>query len=196
MPESPSLLHSDVVRLVTEIHAKLGKACIAVTGAGTQALAWLFAQGGASRTVLDAQVPYSSAALVEFTGRRAEQHVSAVEAMLMAERALERAESLAAAGDEPQDMPLAGVACTAAIATDRERRGEDRCHVAFVTSDGRRGVMSLVMNKEARDRAGEEEVTSRLFLNMLAEAKGVALRVDVPLATGENLMMWTPDSNE
>ena len=195
MPEQAEHQDSDVLSLVTEIHATAGKVCIAVTGAGTQALAWLFAQGGASRTVLDAQVPYSSAALFGYTGRRAEQHVSASEALLMAEKALELAETLLASEDEP-DLPLAGVACTAAIATDRVRLGEDRCHVAFVASDGRRRVTSLVMNKGARDRAGEEAVTSRIILNVLAEAKGVTVRVNVPLLVGEDLKSWVPDSNE
>jgi hypothetical protein len=195
MPESAPNPHSDVVRLVTEIHATEGKACIVVTGAGTQAIAWLFAESGASRTMLEASVPYSSAALFEFTGERTEQHVSAAEAMLMAEKTLERAKVLSALADGPRGLSIAqltGVACTAAIATDRARRGEDRCHVAFASSDGRRGVTSLVMNKGARDRSGEEEITSRIVLNVLAAAKGVAMRVDLPLEDGEELIAAAP----
>ena len=76
---------------------------------------------------------------------------------------------------------LAGISCTAAIATDRTRRGENRSHVALAANDGRRVAISLVMNKGDRDRAGEEDVTSRIVLNAVAEAKRVEARVAVPL---------------
>ena len=195
MSEPAMRTHSDVVRLVTEIHAVPGKVYIVVTGAGAQAIAWLFSESGASRTVLEARVPYSSAAVFQFTGGQPEQHASEAVSIRMAEKALEQAEVLAAAAGET-DMLLAGVVCTAAIATDRVRRGEDRCHVAFVSSDGRSAVASLVMKKGARDRYGEEEVTSRIVLNMLAEAKGVAMRVDLPLEDGEDLSVRTPGADE
>ncbi len=156
---------------------------LVVTGAGTQALGWLFAVPGASRTVLNARIPYSQASLNEFTGRPADQHVSADEALVMAERALDEAVRFSS-GDEL----LAGVGCTAAIATDRDRRGENRCHVAFAASDGRKAVYSLVMNKGDRDRAGEEDVTSRIVLNVVAEANLVADRVELPLLPGERVV--------
>ena len=199
MPAPAQNPDTEVTALVTQVHAAAGQVCIVVTGAGALALAWLFGQAGASRTVLEALVPYSSAALYDFTGRRASQHVSAAEANLMAEKALGRAKTLAAASDEPPvltGIQLAGVACTAAIATDRTRRGQDRCHVAFVSSDGRRGVTSLVMLKGARDRSGEEDVTSRIILNAIAEAKGVAARVRIPLVDGEKLEVRVPGEDE
>lgn len=183
MQESGSELSPDVRDLVQAIHAAPGKMCIAVTGAGTQALAWLFAEPGTSRTVLDARIPYSSAALNDFTGKVAEQHVSANEAMLMADRALADAKRLGEEG-----VLLAGVGCTAAIATDRNRRGQNRCHVAFVSSDGRSSVISLVMNKGERSRAAEEEVTSRIVLNAVADAKLVNQQVSVSLLGGEQLV--------
>ena len=105
----------------------------------------------------------------------------------MAEKALERARALVGNVDDAAATILGGVACTAAIATDRVRRGEDRCHVAFVTSDGRRATTSLVMSKGARDRAGEEEITSLIVLNAVAEAKAVESRVKLPLIDGEKL---------
>ena len=83
------------------------------------------------------------------------------------------------------DEPLAGIACTAATATDRTRRGENRCHVAFVSSDGHGFVYSIVMNKGDRDRSGEENLVSYLVLNAIAEAKGVEGRIELPLLEGE-----------
>ncbi len=173
----------EIVEVVGAIHAAPGKVSIVVTGAGTSALAWLFGEAGASRTVLNARIPYSSAALNEFTGKVAKQHVSADEANLMARSALEEAERL---GGEDDEL-LAGVACTAAIATDRVRRGENRCHVALAASDGRAAVMSLELSKGERDRAGEEDIVSRMVLNAVAEAKRVEPRLQIPLLADEKI---------
>jgi nicotinamide mononucleotide (NMN) deamidase PncC len=155
-----------------------------VTGVGTQAIAWLFAEPGASRTVLDAQVPYSAAALDEYVGGPAEQHVSSVEALRMAKAALARARKLAAAGKVDRSTRLVGVGCTGAIATDRVRRGEDRVHVAW-TDGSRVKTFSLVFDKEARDRRGEEYASSVLVLNALAQACGLGRRAPLDLLPGE-----------
>ncbi len=189
MDERISHLPIDVLQLVDSIHGTKGKIALVVTGAGVQATYWLFARPGASKTMLDAYVPYSSDAVIDFLGSEPEQYVSCTTAQFMAERALVRARQLSAAETEPEnhDSLLAGVSCTAAIATDRTRRGENRCDVAFATSDGRGAVASLVMAKGERDRSAEESVVSRLILNAVAEAKHVDQRVDVPLLNEEQL---------
>ena len=51
---------------IARIHASSLRAMLVVTGGGTQAIADLLAVPGASRTVLEAVVPYSEAALVDF----------------------------------------------------------------------------------------------------------------------------------
>jgi hypothetical protein len=173
-----------VRELVRRIHATPHRACIVVTGAGTQAVAWLFAEPGTSRTVLDAQVPYSRAALDEYVGGQADQHVSAGEALKMAHAALKRAQKLAAATGLDPGVPLAGIGCTAAIATDRVRRGDNRVHVGWA-GGGRQKAYSLVFIKGARERKGEEAVGSMLVLNALAEACGISDRLRVDLRPGE-----------
>ncbi len=170
------------VELVSLVHASPTRVCAVVTGGGVLSLAWLFGEPGASRTFLDAQVPYSMRALDEYVGVDAEQHVSALEADRMAAAALTRAQHLAGS-----PVLLAGVSCTATIATDRAKKGEHRCHTAWRRED-MRAVYSLTLEKGARDRAGEEEVVSRLFLNTLAEACGVDEQVDLLLLEGESLV--------
>ena len=145
-------------------------------------LAWLFGEPGASRTFLDAQIPYSMRALDGYVGVDAEQHVSPVEADRMAQAALARGQRLAESVEG-----VAGVSCTATIATDRPKRGEHRCAIAWARAGGS-AVYSLTLVKGARDRAGEEEVVSRLFLNALAEASGVDERVDLLLIEGESVV--------
>lgn len=170
--------------LIERIHGTPTKACLVITGAGTSAIAALFGVAGASRTIIDAQIPYSRSALDRYVGAKAEQHVSKDEATLMAIKAFQRAVHLTEADDRPER--LIGLSCTAAIATDRLRRGENRAHVAW--HDGERGATySLVMKKGARDRAGEEAVCSAIILNALAEACGIEDRLGLELLESENV---------
>ena len=145
----------DQLQLIKQIHDADVRSCLVITGAGTSAIAALFSVAGASRTVIDAQVPYSRTALDEYVGTQAQQHVSPDEAKTMAIKAFKRSEQLSDLGSRPNR--LIGLSCTAAIVTDRNRRGENRVHVAW--HDGNGGATySLVMNKGERDRAGEEAV--------------------------------------
>ncbi len=170
--------------LIRRIHDTSAKACLVITGAGTSAISALFGVAGSSRTVIEAQIPYSMAALDNYVGMTADQHVSREEARIMAIRAYERAVSLSETA--PRTQHLVGLSCTAAIATDRERRGENRAHIAW--HDGNRGASySIVMNKGARDRAGEETVCKVVILNALAEACGTQDRLQVELLEGENV---------
>ncbi|MBK9712483.1 MAG: hypothetical protein IPO81_14375 [Kouleothrix sp.] len=153
---------------IEQIHGSAHKLVFEFAGAGSLALFWLHGVPGSSRTVLEATDRYASASLAELLGRAPEQFVARETAAAMASAAYRRANRLA----EPGTVAL-GVGCTAALVTDRERRGEDRCWVAV---RDRSGVSSygLVMEKGARDRLGEETVVSQLIVRAVAEACGVA----------------------
>lgn len=174
-------------KLIQAIHDAPSQACLVVTGAGTSAISVLFAVAGASRTVIDAQIPYAISALHEYVGQqKAGQHVSVAEAKLMAEKAYQRVCRLVTDDADKQDTNtrLIGLSCTAAIATDRKRRGENRCHIAW--HDGQNGATySLVMQKDARDRALEEAICKKLILNALAESFQLNMRLDIELMDGE-----------
>ena len=185
-----------IIDLVRRIHQTPHRACLVITGVGSQALAWLFGTPGASRTVLDAQVPYSTAALDEYVGGPARQHVSAAEATRMAVAALSRARKLAAASGLDPSVPLIGLGCTGAIATDRVRRGDDRVHVAWTDGTGAKAYSLVFILREpqdtvmgARDRKGEERVSSMLILNALAEACGLPDLLPIGLLPGEAVVV-------
>jgi hypothetical protein len=169
-------------QIAKKLHSLPGRGCIVVTGSGIQAISDLFSEPGASRTILEAQVPYSRKALYEFVGESTEQHVSAKEAQLMAQSALRRAEHLAE-GDEG-DQPLFGVGCTAAVATDRVRRGEDRAHIAWATAT-RSGGASIWFDKKARTRADEDAIVSAIVLNSIAEALEIEERLELDVLETE-----------
>lgn len=180
-------LDSQSLDLVRAIHDADVRACLVVTGGGVSAINALFAVAGASRTVIDAQVPYSRTALDDYLGERAERHVSADEALMMARKAYVRAKTLDAERDPPAAIFL-GVSCTAAIATDRLRRGENRCHVA--TFNGATATSySITMQKGARDRAEEEAICASLILNTIANACGLELELEVKLLDSECIIV-------
>ena len=133
-----------VRELVESLHASERMVSLAVAGAGTQAVGWILGVAGASRTVLDIQVPYASSAVTDYLGFEPGQFVSDETSRSLARAAYFRAVDLRSG-----ITPVAGVGCTATIATDREKRGEHRCHVAVHHAMGR-SVMSLTLSKGRR----------------------------------------------
>lgn len=171
----------DVRQVVEQIHATPVQAVVAVSGAGGQALAWLLGVPGASRTLLEATVPYSRASMVDLIGHEPAEYVSTGTAREMAEAAYRRARLL-----RDGETPVAGLACTAGIATDRPKRGDHRCAVAAYDATGAT-VYAVTLAKGHRDRAGEEDVVSRLVLHALAEACGVHSELPLGLLEAERL---------
>ena len=160
-----------IERQVERIHGSPTMAVLALAGGGAQALGWLLGAPGASRTILEATVPYAAPAMAEFLGHEPGQVVSQETAGDMARSAYERAARLA-----PSGVPIVGIGCTAAIATDRLKRGEHRC---FVSAWTERSVTTYRIGfVKKRDRGGEDEIVSRLVLRALAEASGAEL--DLP----------------
>ncbi len=171
-----------ILDLVAQIHATPEQAVLAVAGAGNYALAWLLGVGGASRTVLETRVPYGYLAMTDFLGGYApEQTVSVDTARRMARSAWQRGMQL-----RESPMPIIGVACTATIATDRTKRGEHRAYVA-TWDDAGVAVESLTLEKGRRERAGEEDVVSRLVIAAVARACGVDAEIDLRLAPSERV---------
>ncbi|WP_419842893.1 hypothetical protein [Candidatus Poriferisodalis sp.] len=160
----------DRLAIIRAIHDSPLRIVLAVTGGGMLALSDLLTTPGGSRTVLEATVPYSVASLYELMGAELEPHVSDAAALAMAEGCLSRAQHLlAASATGRQQLPLAGVACTAALATDPPRRGTDRAHIAAVCGDGARIARQVTFNTND-DRVGQDRRTSDALLGLLAEA--------------------------
>ena len=73
----------------------------------------------------------------------------------------------------PAGTDLVGLGATAALVSDRPRRGEHRFHIALATSTGV-AHCTCVLAKGRRDRAGEEDLVSRAIVLWLARACGIA----------------------
>jgi hypothetical protein len=161
---------SDVAwqQLISALHASGRKAALAITGGGSGAIGELLRVPGGSRLLIEAQVPYDALALAAFLGFAPEQASSADTAIAMARSIRARAARLMPAGTDP-----VGLGATAALVSDRPRRGEHRFHIAFADS-ARTAHCTGVLAKGRRDRAAEEDLVSRAIVLWLAHACGVA----------------------
>ena len=153
--------------MIERIHASGRRLVLAVSGGGSGVIAELLRVPGGSRTLVEAIVPYGPDALIDFLGREPEQACSAETAVALARRALARAARRSGPGAR-----LAGVGVTASLVTDRPKRGEHRCHIA-VTDGASVDVVSIVLDKGARDRMAEEDLVARATLFTLARTCGV-----------------------
>ncbi|MGE5269985.1 MAG: hypothetical protein ACM3JG_09985 [Thiohalocapsa sp.] len=154
--------------MISAVHASGCKAALAITGGGSGAIAELLRVPGGSRLLIEAQVPYDGLALARFLGFAPAQASSADTAIAMARAARARAAALAPAGSD-----LVGLGATAALVSDRPRRGEHRLHIAFANAAGI-AHCTCMLAKGRRDRAAEEDLVSRAIVLWLARACGAA----------------------
>ena len=155
-------------QVIPALHASGRKAALAITGGGSGAIGELLRVPGGSRLLIEAQVPYDEQALAAYLGFAPAQACSSDTAIAMARTARARAARLVPAGAD-----LVGLGATAALVSDRPRRGEHRFHIAFANSAGI-AHCTCVLAKGRRDRAAEEDLVSRAIIVWLARACGVA----------------------
>ena len=148
------------VETVLERRVPLAVAC---TGGGSQLATWLLNHPGASRAVVDVQIPYHQKALDDYIGATGPFRVDAETARLMSLRAYRRCVEFAGGG------PAIGLGCTAALATNRDRRGEDRAFIV-VRADAEYDCCQLLFPKGKASREEQEEVLSKAALRQLVRA--------------------------
>jgi nicotinic acid mononucleotide adenylyltransferase len=161
--------------LIERIHDAPAQFVLAITGGGSRAICELLERPGGSRVLLEAAVPYSSAALVDFLHATPEQFCSARTARMMAMAAYQRARELRRGslnGNSPlpeaEGNKLLGLGCTASLASNRPKRGDHRIHVAWQTRDST-AEYSVTLVKEHRTRFEEEAIATSLVLNTLSD---------------------------
>ena len=155
-------------QLISALHGSGRKVGLAITGGGSGAIGELLRIPGGSRLLVEAQVPYDEQALTAFLGFAPAQASSADTAIAMARAAQARAAALVPVGAD-----AVGLGATAALVSDRPRRGEHRFHIAFANAVGIEHC-TCVLAKGRRDRAAEEDLVSRAIVLWLARACGVA----------------------
>lgn len=154
--------------LITAIHQAPRSGVFTVTGGGSGLLSSLLGVGGASATVLEANVPYSPRSLRDWLGSEPAQACSDETARSMALRAFMRAVELG--GDF-------GFAVTGSLATTRPKRGALRAHLAFQDALSTR---TWRLDFEGGDRREQERTLTAVAIEALGHALGVGDAPRVP----------------
>lgn len=142
------------------------RAVLVTVGGGSSALNALLTTPGASRFVVEANIPYSPEALERFLGEKPEHSVSPATAIKLAQTAV-----------RGQNAGVIGVSCSAALMTDRQRRGEDRAFICIKTVEAEK-LYALYFSKTSR--AEQEALLSAWLLVLLAQAVGAERGLMLP----------------
>lgn len=155
-------------RLISEIHDSRLKLNLVITGGGAKVIGELLAVPGASNTVSEAIVPYSKESLADFIGAEPESSCSAATAKIMAASGFMRPSFR----QEKRHGNVASIACTAALATSRPKKGEHRCFIASQNPNKTR-LFSAQLKKGLLSREDEELLVCDLILNEIAKQVGL-----------------------
>ncbi len=176
--------------LIRRIHQSPTELVLAITGGGSPVIGDLLSVPGGTRTLLEATVPYTHAAIDRYMGCTPEHYCCERSARQLAVAAFQRGQELIEArhsgtdGDEAKGHPatengdadligkmsLIGLGCTASLSTDREKKGDYRVCVATQTLR-RTTVCALPLVKGKRTRQEEERLVADLILNMIENAR-------------------------
>ena len=154
--------------LIAAIHRAPRSGVFTVTGGGSGLLSSLLGVGGASATVLEANVPYAPRSLRDWLGTEPAQACSDETARSMAVRAFMRAVELG--GDF-------GFAVTASLATTRPKRGALRAHLAFQDALSTR---TWRLDLDGEDRREQERTLAKVAVEALGHALGEGSAPGIP----------------
>ena len=162
------VMNGEQENLIEAIQAGGHKACLVVSGGGTGAVHALLSHPGASRFIYEVQIPYAARAMLDYLGEEPGQSCSEDAAVTMAGRAYERA--LMCSLDDDSGLPIMGISCTAALQTNRERKGEDRAYIGIKSHEEQ--MVERVMFQSGT-RSGQEAELSRAIIDAIARFTGV-----------------------
>jgi len=174
-------MSEEIEKLIYAVHKSPTQLVLVISGGGQRAISAITEMPGASRTLLEAIVPYSESAMKNLLGGLPEHLCSDLAARQMAVVAILRAMEYSGVS-----AGVVGIACTASLASDRPKRGPNRFHIALQTDD-RTSTWSLTLQKGHRTRMLEESLTFRSLLNVVADGCGIEDRLDLELFEGELL---------
>ena len=147
---------------IQALHDSPWQGVLHVTGGGVSLLSELLSVAGASRTLLDATIPYANNALTQLLGRAPEQASSAATARALAMAAFQRANALGEADS------YFGLGCTASLVTDRTKRGQTRAHWAIQTAKATYGFYQELDSQQQRTE--QEQVLRERLIESLGAA--------------------------
>ena len=121
---------SQYLDLIQKIHSSPFRFVLVSSGGGTNAISEILKVPGASKSVLEAYVPYAKESLDYYLLKQPDHYCSLGTTLSMAAKAYSAAKKI-----DPQTNPknLLGIAVTASLATNYSKKGEHKFFIAIQT---------------------------------------------------------------
>lgn len=140
---------------------------VSVTGGASGGIYELLRYGGASSTILEANIPYSTEAFIKLVGHKPDQFCSEEAARLLALTSCQRAIELSG---KTQKIFGVGISCSLAK-HENERPG--RVHKIFAAFQTHEAMGTYHFFPKPDTRISQEDLSSRILLAVVAEAVNV-----------------------
>ena len=151
------------MNIIQALHDSMWRGVFHITGGGASLLSELLAVAGASRTLLDASIPYADRALTDLLGTPTEQAASQATARALSMAAYRRAVDFGGTDHF-------GFGCTASLVTDRTKRGQTRAHWAIQTASATQDFyleLDATKTRDAQETALREALIASLGVVLL-----------------------------
>ena len=167
---------------IHNIHSSDTKMVISVTGAGFKVINWLLSVSGASKTLLEATIPYSESSQELFLEKsNLSKSVSQNMSEDLAKKSYMRATKL-----RNSDSPVIGIGCTAAISTNRNRKGLNEAFITIWESN-KINTVHLILDKSQNNREEDEKKISLIILNQIAKSANVNVEINTNINNKDTL---------
>ena len=157
---------SQYLEIIQKIHSSPFRFVLVSSGGGTNAISEILQVPGASKSVLEAYVPYAKESLEYYLLKQPDHYCSLGTTLSMAAKAYSAAKKI-----DPNTNPknLLGVAVTASLATNYSKKGEHKFFIAIQTYKYS-SSFSYSFVKGELSREEEEQVVTDHIINAIAQS--------------------------
>ena len=178
----------DQTELIKKIHSSGYRFVTVSSGGGTDAISALLRVPGASKSVLEAYVPYARESLDYYLLKKPDKYCSEDTTLSIAAKAFSAAKKI-----DPKMHPskILGVGITASLATDYLKKGDHKFFIAIQTHAYSRSF-SYQFKKGALSRSKEEEVVTDHIIKSIASS----CKIETNLFETEYLKITTTENKK
>jgi len=157
---------SQYLEIIEKIHSSPYRFVLVSSGGGTNAISEVLKVPGASKSVLEAYVPYAKESLDYYLLKQPDHYCSLSTTLSMAAKAYSAAKKI-----DPNINPknLLGVAVTASLATNYSKKGEHKFFIAIQTYKYS-SSLSYSFVKGELTREEEEQIVTHHIINAIAQS--------------------------
>lgn len=159
----------DQTELIQKIHSSGYRFVTVSSGGGTDAISALLRVPGASKSVLEAYVPYAKESLDYYLLKKPDKYCSEDTTLSIAAKAFSAAKKI-----DPKEHPskILGIGITASLATDYIKKGEHKFFIAIQTHAYSKSF-TYKFKKGELTRPEEEEVVTEHIIAAIALSCGI-----------------------